>query len=213
MSVLQLGYLFFFGVSVSTSIGHVHLLELLFCADADELYGPQVEIALKDLILADYSKKNNVNVGALTQSEIRDIILGAEIMPPSMQRQQIAEIEKQAAAGTQMTAVTTRTQARAAGLLNICVNMLGRVCAVNTLKNVLRGYGMQACCFAGHSSRIATLMAGFGRNGAAACLECVRQGDAELQVGESHGADADGLLKSCVHGRIGNACFACPSRS
>jgi hypothetical protein len=27
----------------------------------------QVEIALKDLILADYAKKNNVNVGALTQ--------------------------------------------------------------------------------------------------------------------------------------------------
>ena len=75
-----------------------------------------MEIALKDLILADYSKKNNVNVGALTQSEIRDIILGAEIMPPSMQRQQIAEIEKQAAAGTQMTAVTTRTQARTPGL-------------------------------------------------------------------------------------------------
>ena len=69
----------------------------------------QVEIALKDLILADYSKKNNVNVGALTQSEIRDIILGAEITPPSMQRQQIAEIEKQAAAGTQTTAVTTKT--------------------------------------------------------------------------------------------------------
>jgi hypothetical protein len=70
----------------------------------------QVEIALKDLILADYSKKNNVNVGALTQSEIRDIILGAEITPPSAQRQQIAEIEKQAAAGNQQTAVTTETQ-------------------------------------------------------------------------------------------------------
>ncbi|KAL0026492.1 hypothetical protein WJX77_002478 [Trebouxia sp. C0004] len=69
----------------------------------------KVEIALKDLILADYSKKNNVNVGALTQSEIRDIILGAEITPPSMQRQQIAEIEKQAAAGTQQTAVSTQT--------------------------------------------------------------------------------------------------------
>lgn len=55
----------------------------------------QVEIALKDLILADYAKKNNVNVGALTQSEIRDIILGAEITPPSQQRQQIADIEKQ----------------------------------------------------------------------------------------------------------------------
>ena len=70
----------------------------------------QVEVALKDLILADYAKKNNVNTQALTQSEVRDIILGAEITPPSMQRQQIAEIEKQAAGGTQMTAMTTKTQ-------------------------------------------------------------------------------------------------------
>ena len=46
----------------------------------------RVEVALKDLILADYAKKNNVAVGALTQSEVRDIILGAEIAPPSAQR-------------------------------------------------------------------------------------------------------------------------------
>lgn len=69
----------------------------------------KVEVALKDLILADYAKKNNVNVGALTQSEIRDVILGAEITPPSQQRQQIAEIEKQAREGGQMTAVTTKS--------------------------------------------------------------------------------------------------------
>lgn len=69
----------------------------------------KVEIALKDLILADYAKKNNVNVSALTQSEIRDIILGAEITPPSQQRQQIAEIEKQAREASQMTAVTTKS--------------------------------------------------------------------------------------------------------
>jgi pre-mRNA-processing factor 8 len=55
----------------------------------------KVEVALRDLILSDYAKKNNVNTSALTQSEIRDIILGAEITPPSQQRQQIAEIEKQ----------------------------------------------------------------------------------------------------------------------
>ena len=48
----------------------------------------------QDAILADYGKKNNVNVASLTQSEIRDIILGMEIAPPSMQRQEIAEIEK-----------------------------------------------------------------------------------------------------------------------
>ena len=71
----------------------------------------KVEIALKDLILGDYAKKNNVNVSALTQSEIRDIILGAEITPPSLQRQQIAEIEKQAANedAAQLQAVTTKT--------------------------------------------------------------------------------------------------------
>lgn len=47
------------------------------------------------MILADYGKKNNVNVASLTQSEVRDIILGMEISAPSAQRQQIAEIEKQ----------------------------------------------------------------------------------------------------------------------
>merc|ERR1712194_98227 len=66
----------------------------------------KVEVALKDLILADYGKKNNVNVSSLTQSEIRDIILGMEISPPSLQRQQVAEIEAQAREQSQMTATT-----------------------------------------------------------------------------------------------------------
>ncbi|ORX74619.1 Prp-8-prov protein [Linderina pennispora] len=70
----------------------------------------KVENQLKDLILADYGKKNNVNVASLTASEIRDIILGMEIQAPSQQRQQIAEIEKQAREQAQMTAVTTKTQ-------------------------------------------------------------------------------------------------------
>jgi pre-mRNA-processing factor 8 len=68
----------------------------------------KVEVSLKDLILADYGKKNNVNVASLTQTEIRDIILGADISPPSMQRQQIAEIEKNKD-DAQLTSVTTRT--------------------------------------------------------------------------------------------------------
>jgi pre-mRNA-processing factor 8 len=68
-----------------------------------------VEHKLKDLILADYGKKNNVNVDSLTQTEIRDIILGMEIAPPSQQRAQIAEIEKQAREASQLTAVTTKT--------------------------------------------------------------------------------------------------------
>ncbi|CEP01163.1 unnamed protein product (mitochondrion) [Plasmodiophora brassicae] len=72
----------------------------------------KVEIALKDLIIADYGKKNNVNVSSLTQSEIRDIILGAEIAPPSVQRQEAAEIDRQAkdvAANAKVTATTTKT--------------------------------------------------------------------------------------------------------
>jgi pre-mRNA-processing factor 8 len=69
----------------------------------------RVEIALKDLILADYAKKNSVAVGALTQSEVRDIILGAEIAAPSAQRQAVAEIEKAAAASGHMTATAART--------------------------------------------------------------------------------------------------------
>ncbi|KND02430.1 pre-mRNA-processing-splicing factor 8 [Spizellomyces punctatus DAOM BR117] len=70
----------------------------------------KVEVQLKDLILADYGKKNNVNVASLTTSEVRDIILGMEISAPSLQRQQIAEIEKQTKDSSQLTAVTTRTQ-------------------------------------------------------------------------------------------------------
>merc|ERR1719149_408172 len=69
----------------------------------------KVEVQLKDLILADHGKKNNVNVASLTQSEIRDIILGMEIAPPSMQRQQIADIEKQGKEMSQLNAVTTKT--------------------------------------------------------------------------------------------------------
>ncbi|MCJ1317939.1 pre-mRNA-splicing factor 8 [Xylographa vitiligo] len=70
----------------------------------------KVEVQLRDLILNDYGKKNNVNTSSLTASEVRDIILGMEISAPSMQRQQAAEIEKQQQEQQQLTAVTTKTQ-------------------------------------------------------------------------------------------------------
>ena len=75
---------------------------------ADEEW-TKVEVQLKDLILADYGKKHNVNIASLTLSEIRDIILGMEISAPSAQRNQIAEIEKQTKEQSQLTATTTRT--------------------------------------------------------------------------------------------------------
>jgi pre-mRNA-processing factor 8 len=70
----------------------------------------KVENQLRDLILNDYGKKNNVNTSSLTSSEIRDIILGMEISAPSLQRQQAAEIDQQNENQQQhLTAVTTKT--------------------------------------------------------------------------------------------------------
>lgn len=75
----------------------------------DEEWG-LVERQLTDLILNDYGKKNNVNVGSLTTSEIRDLILGQEIKAPSIKRQEIAEIEKQNDDPSQLTALKTKTK-------------------------------------------------------------------------------------------------------
>ncbi|KAI9573652.1 NUC071 domain-containing protein [Boletus coccyginus] len=69
----------------------------------------KVEVAMKDLILADFGKRNSVNIASLTASEIRDIILGQEIVAPSVQRQQMAELEKGTEAQGQVTAVQTQT--------------------------------------------------------------------------------------------------------
>lgn len=47
----------------------------------------KVEVELKNLVLADYARRNNVNVASLTNSEIKDIILGMEISPGNIQKQ------------------------------------------------------------------------------------------------------------------------------
>jgi pre-mRNA-processing factor 8 len=46
---------------------------------------------------------------SLTQSEIRDIILGADISPPSQQRQEMEEVDQSGTNIKQLTAVTTKT--------------------------------------------------------------------------------------------------------
>lgn len=76
-----------------------------------------VEKQLLDLILNDYAKKNNINVQALTQLEIRDLILGQEIKAPSAKRQELADLESAAStdsnmanANQQLTALKTTTQ-------------------------------------------------------------------------------------------------------
>lgn len=72
----------------------------------------EVENQLRDLILNDYAKKYNVNVASLTQSEIRDLILGQDIRAPSLKRQQLAEIEgtNNQAGNAQLTAVKSKIQ-------------------------------------------------------------------------------------------------------
>jgi pre-mRNA-processing factor 8 len=55
----------------------------------------------------DFGKRNSVNIASLTVSEVRDIILGQEIAAPSVQRQQMAELEKSSEAQSQITAVQT----------------------------------------------------------------------------------------------------------
>ncbi|ODQ65863.1 PROCN-domain-containing protein [Nadsonia fulvescens var. elongata DSM 6958] len=70
----------------------------------------RVETELRDVVLNDYCKRNNVNVASLTQTEIRDIILGQEIKAPSQRRQEIAEIEQQKEEQSQLTALKTKTQ-------------------------------------------------------------------------------------------------------
>jgi hypothetical protein len=56
----------------------------------------------------DFGKRNSVNIASLTVSEVRDIILGQEIAAPSVQRQQMAELEKSTEAQSQVTAVQTQ---------------------------------------------------------------------------------------------------------
>jgi pre-mRNA-processing factor 8 len=70
---------------------------------------PKVEIELRNLILADFAKECNVNISALTQSEIRDIILGLETAPDTIKKRQTEEIDKQRteAVGAMKTVVET----------------------------------------------------------------------------------------------------------
>ena len=69
----------------------------------------KVEVELKNLILADYAKKNNVNVASLTQSEIKDIILGMEVAPVNIQKQEIERIEKQNKEAAQLQSETVKS--------------------------------------------------------------------------------------------------------
>lgn len=69
----------------------------------------KVEVELKNLILADYAKKNNVNVASLTQSEIKDIILGMEVAPVQIQEQEIKRIEEQNKEAAQLQAQTVKS--------------------------------------------------------------------------------------------------------
>lgn len=72
-----------------------------------------VEVQLRDLILNDYSKKHNISIQSLTQSEIRDIILGQEIKMPNTKTAEIDNVEsgrRDENDEQQITALKTKTQ-------------------------------------------------------------------------------------------------------
>lgn len=74
------------------------------------LYVPSSFLVLSSCFnrsVQDFGKRNSVNIASLTVSEVRDIILGQEIAAPSVQRQQMAELEKSSEAQAQVTAVQT----------------------------------------------------------------------------------------------------------
>jgi len=56
---------------------------------------PNVEVELRNIILAEFAKSCNVNIATLTQSEIRDIIMGLDSAKSSIQNRQIEEVERQ----------------------------------------------------------------------------------------------------------------------
>ena len=56
---------------------------------------PAAEFELRNLILADFARKANVAVGSLTQTEIRDIILGLESAAETVKARQVDEVDKE----------------------------------------------------------------------------------------------------------------------
>jgi pre-mRNA-processing factor 8 len=71
----------------------------------------KAEVELKNLVINDYAKKNNVNVASLTQLEIRDIILGMELPTASVQEEQVKGVESRSQEpGATVTVQTSNEQ-------------------------------------------------------------------------------------------------------
>ena len=64
-----------------------------------------VETSLKDLIVADYCKRNGVDVMRITPTEVRDILLGQEISSPSLQQEGTKKTDTSDALEPQKTAM------------------------------------------------------------------------------------------------------------
>ena len=65
---------------------------------------------MKNLVINDYAKKNNVNAASLTQLQIRDIILGMQMPTPNVQNEQAKNIEAKAQEGATVTVQSTNDQ-------------------------------------------------------------------------------------------------------
>jgi pre-mRNA-processing factor 8 len=80
-----------------------------------------VEMELKNVILADFAKSCNVNIASLTQSEMRDIILGLETAKDTINARQVEEVDRQRNEASGVVQTVTET-----------TNKLGEKVAVQT---------------------------------------------------------------------------------
>lgn len=71
-----------------------------------------VEQALKELILIDYGRKNNVTVSDLTLSESKDILMGGDLIPKSLQRRQLSDVQGQEVDSAKNRGVLVKTHDR-----------------------------------------------------------------------------------------------------
>jgi pre-mRNA-processing factor 8 len=97
----------------------------------------RVEVALKDLILADFAKRHVVSVHSLTQTEIRDIILGAKIQKEDLDemQRQMDEIDKSSSSSSDASSASADAGDAPQVRMVETINALGEKTMVTTSAN------------------------------------------------------------------------------
>lgn len=89
-----------------------------------------IEGKMRDLILSEYSQKYNIDTSLLTQTEIKDIILGQNVKASSVRKQQIPEVE-----GSAMSSNNTEEAQAVLSMKTKSINAQGEEITVVTSTN------------------------------------------------------------------------------